>query len=233
VTRRVALAVLAAAMLVVLAAPGAGAATSDKQLARAGVLVKSDFPAGWTQRARAKTPDDALDALAAKVVSCKPYLAFSKANRRNPRVNSPTFEQSQSNVTNAVSVYTSVAKAVSAIATFSDPRMPDCLQKVVNAVYEQQFKKDKQTAAQVTSVTTSIAPVPEVRLGDQAVAYQGTVDIGLKDGTTQTIGLGFAKARVGKVVSGYAWSSDTDISATLQPAIVTSVNRLRDAQPAS
>ena len=231
--RRVQFVLCAVALFVALVAPVAGAATTDKQLARAGVLVQSDFPSGWEASARAKTSDAALDAAAAKVVSCKPFLAFSKANRRNPRAKSPNFEQGQSNVTNSVSVYGSTAKAESAMATFADSRMPDCLQKLFNAEYEKQLERDEKTAAQVTSVNTAIAAVPDVRIGDQAVAYQGTVDIGLKDGTTETIGLGFAASRVDKAVSGYSWTSDTDISATLQPAIVASVTRLQDAQATS
>ena len=82
-------------------------------------------------------------------------------------------------------------------------------------------------------MNTSIAPVADVRIGDEAVAYQGTVDVGFKDGTTLTIGLGIVSARVGDAVVGYSWTSDTDISATLQPAIVKSVSRLQRAQSAS
>jgi hypothetical protein len=232
VTRRLLLTLLVVVSSVGLLAPAATAATTDKQRARAGVLVQSDFPAGWTKHARAKTSDKERDAAAAKVPSCKPFLAFSKANRKNPRVQSPDFEQGNSNVNNTVSIYPSDKKAEVAMQTFGDARMPDCLQQLFTAVYEQQLRQDEQTGPQVTSVTTTISPVPNVRIGDEAVAYQGTVDVGLKDGSTQTIGLGFAAARVDDAIAGYSWSSDTNISATLQPAIVTSVKRLQDAQSA-
>jgi hypothetical protein len=39
--------------------------------------------------------------------------------------------------------------------------------------------------------------------------------------------------RVGKLVAGYSWTSDTDVSAALQPAIVASVTRMHDAQSAA
>jgi hypothetical protein len=232
VIRRVVLTLLTVASLGALAAPGAGAATTDKQIARVGVLVQADFPEGWTTSARAKTPDAALDAAAARIVSCKPFVAYSKANKANPRAKSPNFDNAQSNVTNAVSVFPSEARAKATIHTFSDSRMPDCLQKLFNTLYGQQLRKDDRTADQVTTVTTSIAEVPDVRVGDEAVAYQGTVDVGFKDGTTRTIGIGFAVTRVGQALAGYSWTSDTDISATLQPAIVKSVSRLHDAQSA-
>ena len=230
--RRLGLTLLTVASLGALAAPGAGAATTDKQIARAGVLVQTDFPEGWTTSARAKTPDAVLDAAAARIVSCKPFVAYSKANKKSPRAKSPNFDHAQSNVTNAVSVFPSEAKAKATIRMFSDSRMPDCLQKLFNTLYGQQLRKDERTADKVTTVTTSIAEVPDVRVGDEAVAYQGTVDVGFKDGSTQTIGIGFAATRVGHALAGYSWTSDADISATLQPAIVKSVSRLHDAQSA-
>ena len=63
--------------------------------------------------------------------------------------------------------------------------------------------------------------------------YQGTVDIYMKDGSTQIVALGFAATRVGRAISGYSWTSDVDISDVLQPAIVGSVARLQNAQSAS
>jgi len=41
-----------------------------------------------------------------------------------------------------------------------------------------------------------------VRLGDEAALYHRTVDVGLKDGTNQTIGLGVVSVRVGDAVAG-------------------------------
>jgi len=233
VIRRLLPALLVAASCVSLVAPGATAATTtDKQLASTGVLVQSDFPAGWTTKARAKTPDSALDKAAAKIPSCKPFIAFGKANKTNPRAKSPSFDLSHSNVTNSVSVYPSDVKAEATVHTFSDARMPECLQKLFNAAYAMQLQKDEQTAAQVDSISTTIAELPDIRIGDQAVVYQGTVDIYMKDGSTQIVALGFAATRVGRAVAGYSWTSDIDISDVLQPAIVSSVNRLQDAQAA-
>jgi hypothetical protein len=99
-------------------------------------------------------------------------------------------------------------------------------------VFTQQLKKKSKLTHQLVSVDTSIAPVTDVRIGDEAVAYQGTVDVGFKDGTSQSVGLGIVSVRVGKAVAGYSWTSDSDISAALQPAIVQSVTRLHDAQSA-
>ncbi len=230
--RRALLIVLVATGAVVsTAVPGRAAGSSEQQIARAGVLVRSDFPSGWKSSTRGQTSDAALDAAAKQVASCQPFLAFSKANKTNPRAKSPNFDHEQSNVTNAVSVYPSTAEAIAAIHVFSDSRLPDCFQRLFSSIFERQLAKGAN-ADQISSVNTSIAPVSDVRIGDEAVAYQGTVDVGFKDGTTLTIGLGVVSARVGDAVIGYSWTSDTDISAALQPAIVKSVNRLQKAQSA-
>ena len=210
----------------------AAAASSDQSVAKAGVLVGSDFPADWTQSTRGQTSDKTLDAAAAKVAACKPFLAFSRANKKNPRAKSPNFDLQNANVTNSVSVFPSQAKATAAMHTFADRRLPACLDALFRSVFTQQLKKTSSLAGQLKSVDTSIAPVTDVRIGDQAVAYQGTVDVAFKDGTSQSVGLGIVSVRVGKAVSGYSWTSDTDISAALQPAIVQSVTRLHDAQSA-
>ncbi len=218
-------------LLGALALPGAAASASDQELATTGVLVPSDFPAGWTSSTRGQTSDKAIDAAAAKVAACEPFLAFSKANKKNPRAKSPNFDHLQSNVTNSVSVYPSAAKAKAAMHTFADPRLPDCLDALFRSVFTKQLKKNSSVADQIASVDTSITPVSDVRIGDQAVAYQGAVDVELQDGSHQSIGLGLVSARVGKAVAGYSWTSDIDISAALQPAIVQSVTRLQHSQP--
>jgi hypothetical protein len=229
---RALLGVLLAGSVIVAGAAPATAAPSDKEIARAGVLVRADFPSDWTSSTRGQTSDAALDAAAGQVESCRPFLAFSRANRKKPRAKSPNFEHEQSNVTNTVSVYPSNAKASAALHMLSDPGLPDCLERLFSSVFEQQLAKQSDVAGQIISVNTSIAPVTDVRIGDEAVAYQGTVDIAMKDGTTQTIGLGIVSSRVGAAVAGYSWTSDTDISAMLQPAIVKSVNRLQRTQSA-
>lgn len=229
---RALLGTLLAGSVVVAGAAPAIAAPSDKEIARAGVLVRSDFPSDWTSSTGVQTSDAALDAAADQVESCRPFLAFSRANKKNPRAKSPNFDHGQSNVTNTVSVYPSTAKASASLRMLSDPGLPDCLQRLFSSIFERQLAKQSDVADQIIAVNTSIAPVTDVRIGDEAVAYQGTVDIAMKDGTTRTIGLGIVSSRVGDAVAGYSWKSDTDVSVILQPAIVKSVNRLQRAQSA-
>src|SRR5439155_17861939 len=93
-----------------VASAGASAA-DDQRLARTGVLQRSDFPTGWTQSSRGTGTDREVDGQAAKITSCRPFVAYARANRKNPRALSPNFDLGQSTVTNTVSVYPSTARA--------------------------------------------------------------------------------------------------------------------------
>ncbi len=206
---------------------------SDREIAQAGVLRLADFPTGWQQRPRGSTTDKEMDAAAARIDACTPFLAFSEVNRRNPRAKSPNFDLAQSNVTDTVSVFPSTAKARAAMKTFADARYPACLDKLFRAVFEVQLRKDQNVAKQLVSVKAHMRRLAGVAIGDDAVAYEGTVAVGLEDGTAKTIGLGAISVRVDDVLAGYAYSTDADISGALQPAIVSSVSRLRHATSSS
>ena len=205
--------------------------STDEQLARTGVLQRTDFPADWQETARGTTSDKALDAQAATIPTCKPFRTFSATNQRQPRAKSENFEEGQSNVANTVSVFPTTDRAVAAITTFRDARIAGCLQRLFTAVYRKQIEKTPKTAKQLKSVTTTLGRENGVRLGDDAVVYQGTLDVRLKNGTQQVIGLGLVAVRAGRALAGYSWTSDKDISAALQPAIVASVTRLQRATP--
>jgi hypothetical protein len=232
--RGVAVVVVAVAALFATAAettttaPGTSA---EEQLARTGVLQQADFPAGWQQTARGTTSDKELDAEAAKIPSCKPFRTFSATNKRQPRAKSENFDEGQSNVNNTVSVFPSTDRAVAAITTFRDARIPRCVERLFTAIYRKELLKNPKTAKQLKSVTTTLGREDGIRLGDEAVVYQGTVDVALKNGTKQTIGLGLVAVRAGRALAGYSYTSDKDISAALQPAIVASVTRLQRAAP--
>ena len=231
--RRVAVAAAVAtlATLVLAAAPATAGTSADQQLARAGVLRSSDFPAEWKQTKRASESHDPVPQRAAAIANCKPFARFIADNRKHPHARSPAFDLQQSSVSNTVSVYPTTAQATSSLGRFRDARVPKCLDQVFTAVLRAQLLKDKNVAKRLGSVTTDVALETGVRIGDDVVVYQGTTDVRLKNGTAQTIGLGFVAVRVGTALAGYSYTSDTDISAALQPAIISSVARLQQAAP--
>jgi hypothetical protein len=205
-------------------------AATDREVASAGVLQLSDFPTGWSRSPRAEADDPLLDKTAAKIKACKPFLAFTKANRTHPRKRSPNFDESQARVSNAVTVFPSTAKAVGAMRTFSHTRVPSCLEQVDSAAFEAELADDEEAAKELRSVRANIVPVEGVTIGDEAVVYEGRMRVAWRDGTSETVGLGVVAVRVDDAIAGYSYTSDSDISAVLQPAIVSSIERLEDAQ---
>ena len=170
-----------------------------------------------------------MDAAAAKIAKCKQFLAFSKENRKNPRAKSPNFELAQSSVTNTVSIFPSTSRASAAMRTLGDTGVPACLEKLFGALFKVQLAKDKKVSRQLVSVKVDIGRLAGVQIGDEAIAYEGTVDVSLKDGTVTTIGLALIAVRVAGAIDAFSYTADTDISAALQPAIVASVSRLQAA----
>jgi hypothetical protein len=233
-TRGVLVALVAVGALALATVPvsTADAASANLDAAQAGVLTISDFPAGWTQGDRAPASDKQLDAAAAKIRACKTFLAFSKANRKHPRVESPSFTQGRSDVANTVAAYPSEAAARAAMKTISSTRLPACLDKLFSAVFRSQLAADPSVAKQLRSVVTEVRPVSGVSIGDAAAVYQGVVTVTMKDGSGQRIGLGVLYVRVGDVLDGFSYTAADDISADLQPAIVKSVGRLQAAMSA-
>jgi hypothetical protein len=228
---RALVAVTALAVLALLAVPAVAATADDQQRAKVGVLRLTDFPTGWKQSARGAGSDAKVDAAAAKIKRCTTFVEFAARNKKNPRAESPNFDLGQANVTNTVSVYPTVTRAEGAIGLFRDAKLPRCLEQLFDAVTRAELQKDKSVRKQLKSVTTDVGRVTGIRIGDDAVVYQGTVVVGLKNGTSQTFGLGFVTVRVGTALAGFAYTADQDISAALQPAIVASVTRLQRAAP--
>jgi hypothetical protein len=132
-----------------------------------------------------------------------------------------------------VSVSPSAAKATVTMHTFADAKLPDCLDKLFSAEFKAQLAEKPQVAKQLKSVKVDVGRLDGVQIGDEAIVYQGTVEVGLKDGTVTTIGLAIIAVRADNAIAGYSYTADTDISAALQPAIVSSVSRLRDATAAA
>ncbi|MDQ1430301.1 MAG: hypothetical protein QOF40_903, partial [Actinomycetota bacterium] len=143
------------------------------------------------------------------------------------------FDLQQSHVNNAVSVYPSVAKATAAMQRFTDPRLPDCLDQIYSAEFKAQLAKNKQVSKQLRSLDVKIGRLDGVQIGNEAAAYEGTVNVSLKDGTVTTIGLAVIAVRVDRALVRYSYTADTDISTALQPAIVSSVSRLQRATTAA
>ena len=217
---------LAVSALVVGAPAGAGAvstggSSSNSQIAKAGVLVSADLPAGYVQKKHDTSSDKATQKTASKIAECKKLAAFFQTVKKYKQAKSPDFDQADTTISNTVTPFPSASKARSAMGTYTAAGLPACFGKLLAKV----------VASQGAQVTADIKQVGGVDVGDQAVAYEGPVDIAAKDGSTARLGFGTLAVRVGRVVDVYTYShaAETDVSTTLENAVQSSLTRLQQA----
>jgi hypothetical protein len=213
-----------AALVAVVLAPVAGAASTggatDKEIATAAVLVASDLPATYAQSARDTSSDAQTLKLVVKVAACKKLVAFTTATNKSPEVKSDDFRQGQTQIDNTVSVFSSAAKAKAAVDAYAATGMPGCLGQVVGKIAQQAGGKAQSSIKKV-----------QITAGDQAIAYEGPVQITESDGSTSAIAFGTLVIRVGRGVAVYSYNHDpqVDISSDLRNAVSSSGQRLQSA----
>jgi hypothetical protein len=214
-----------AATVLGLVAPGAGAASTgsarDRQIAATGVLVAGDLPATYTQSARDTSSDAQNKKMAAKIPACKKVVAFLDATSKSAEAKSDDFTQGQTLVDNTVTVFPTAAKATAAVDAYASTGVPACYGKLVAKVAQQAGGKAQADIKKVSDVTA----------GDQAIAYEGPVQITEADGSTATLAFGNLVIRIGRGVAVYSYNHDanTSISTDLQNAVESSGTRLQSA----
>jgi hypothetical protein len=227
----VALGALVGVMAGVGFAVSASASSSgDKQLAEEGLLVQSDFPAGFESSPSTDTPTSEYVKASKGLSGCSSYLALRKTIDAQPRADSDEFTGDSSQVSNSVSVFKSSKRAESALSSFGKKSVPKCLEKLLPRLLLRQYAKDPSTKGKIASVKVVLDPQDIAGLGDGSVVYEGSAKITAKDGTSQTIGLGNAAVLVDRAVSDYTYvATGEGLTEILQPAIDASVARLQAA----
>lgn len=216
---------LGAAMVIGVLAPAAGAASTgsatDKEIATAGVLVASDFPATYTQSPRDPSSDAKTKKVAAKLSACKKLVAFLNVTDKSPEAKSDDFTQGQTQIDNTVTVFPTAAKAKAAVNAYAATGVPACYGQLIGKIAQQNGGK----------ATADIKKVNDITIGDQAIAYEGPVAITGSDGTSTTLAFGNLVVRVGRGVAVYSYDHDAQTSITddLQAAVSSSGGRLQRA----
>jgi hypothetical protein len=206
-----------AALGIVCAAPIAGASKADDvKTARTGVLIASDFPAGWSGT-RANSPSDAaVIKRASSIKDCKNYVALRKLTQALPKAHSLDYSDgSTSTMSNVVNAFATTGKMNAAMKLFSSSTIASCLEQ-----YTQKAVGSKGTV--------TLTPADISGLGADTVGY--TADIADSSGTVVDQLLTFA-VPVGRYISAYTvevQSSDAPI-ATIDAAVNASITRLQDA----
>ena len=222
--RALALTVLPLASLTLLlgGAP-AFAASADQQLANQGIVVAGDVPATWTA-SRNDTSGDAKNLkLAAKTKGCASYVKFATANEATTKAVSNDYSSSTSEqISNHSYVHKSAAVAGKVIGAFGSSSVPDCLSKVFSTAIKTQLAKDPKASKTIRGIDVALQPVDVGNTGVPTVAYEGTLSIKLKDGTSQDLDVGLVAVQIDRVILTYSIQAPID-STTIQSAIATAL----------
>jgi hypothetical protein len=220
--------VLAFAVLVVtVVATSAAAATrsSDSSIARAGVVVQTDFPAGFTAQGTSSSAADLIKS-AKGVDGCAPYVSILKTSMPLPQGKSLWFGDGSRSVGNDVVVYASDRAAGAALALYARPSVVGCIESLA----EKQVRQNPRLNASLDDVTARLDRQDIAGLGDDSVVYEGDVVVTKTDGSTTQIGVGTAAVRVGRAVDVVSYNTTGgDLTEILTPVIDASVTRLRTA----
>ena len=207
-----------AATTVLLSGPAAGAASSSAALktAREGVLVTGDFPTGWSGTRPESTSDSQVIKAAKKIPSCSDYVKLRTTTAKLPEARSLDFSDGLgTSASNVVNVFSSTAKAKSAMKLWSSSKMPACLEK-----FTQQ--------AVGTEATVTIDNADVASLGAGAVGY--TAEITDATGVTVEVLLSIA-VPVGSYVSVFTIDVQSETAAldAVETAVNSALTRLEDA----
>jgi hypothetical protein len=201
---------------------GATSRSSDTAIARAGVFVSSDLPAGFTvSKDRQETHADNIR-LAKGVRGCGPYVTLQKKLAPLPQAKSPRFVDGSRSVGNEVDVFPGERAASSALAQYAKSSIVGCLENL--------FEKQARDDPKLDEVTVDLDRQDIVGLGDESVVYEGNIVLKGKDGSSAQVGIGSAAVRVGRAVDVVTYSTDGEaLPEILGPALDASVARVRAA----
>jgi hypothetical protein len=226
----VVIAVAAVAMVAVVAgataAIGASSSSGDDAIARAGVFVAADLPAGFTTSAPSTTSHTDNLRLAKGVDGCSPYVTLQKTLVSLPQARSSSFGDDGRAISNEVDVFPSEKAASAALVLDAKPSVVGCLENI----FEKQFRRDPDLRPSLDDVVVRLDRQDISGLGDENVDYEGSITLTFDDGSTSKIGIGSAAVRVGRTVDVVVYSTTGEsLTEVLAPAIDASVGRLRSA----
>jgi hypothetical protein len=222
--------VMTAVVVGTAAAGGAATRADDEQIAEAGVLVATDFPAGWTSSPSDSSRDEEVEEVAAGIPSCKRYLSLRATGKKQARAESDSFELGDSDLENTVAVFTSTASANAAMKLVRHASIPKCMSELYTTLLETEIAQDPETRDVITGVSVDIDPATIGPVGDAAHLYDGTLSLSANDGSEVTFGIGLVAVRAGRAISLFSYQVDSAAVAELVGSLVAeTVERLDTA----
>jgi hypothetical protein len=93
---------------------------------------------------------------------------------------------------------------------------------VFSTAIKTQLAKDPTARKTIRGIDVTLQPVDVGNTGVPTVAYEGTLTIKLKDGTSQDLDVGLVAVQIDRVILTYSIQAPTD-STTIQSAIATAL----------
>lgn len=149
------------AAVAAVGAPAAASQNTKAQLAqaKAALLVRSDFPSGWTKQGAVTTSNGGSSSFpgAAQLASCL-GVSQSLISLNRPSATSPTFatKAGADTVTDNATVFASTKEANEEFAAFASPKVPGCVNTLFSGPARQALLGNAQGVTIGTISTTSL-----------------------------------------------------------------------------
>jgi hypothetical protein len=216
---------VAAAFIALAASPASATRSNDASIARAGLFVVADFPAGFQGQPGSDTSAAEIIKLAKGVDGCAPYTSLLKTSIPLPQATSSRFGDTSRSVSNQVVVYPSERAAAYALTLYAKSSVVGCIENLA----EKQARSARPDGS-LDDVTANLDRQDIAGLGDDSVVYEGNIALTKTDDSKSQFGVGSAAVRVGRAVDIVMYTSTSgDLSEVLTPAIDASVLRMRSA----
>ncbi|MFA5885224.1 MAG: hypothetical protein WDA60_15340 [Acidimicrobiia bacterium] len=222
-----------AAIALMLGGAPAFAASGDQQIADQGIIVAGDVPGTWTASPNDTSGDAKNLKVAAKTKGCADYVKFAKANRATTEAVSDDYSSSSDEqISNHSYVHRSAAVAGKVIDAFGSSAVPGCLSNVFTTAIKTQLAKSPKARTSISGVDLTLEPVDLGNTGVPTVAYEGTLSIRLKDGTSQDLDVGLVAVQIDRVILTYSIQAPidaTEIQSVVGTALTNTITRTANA----
>ena len=169
-----------------LGVPEAGASNGALAHAKSDLIVRADFPKGWSANGSVTTSNGGGQNSfpgADQLASCL-GVPSSLISMNTPSANSPTFQNSQrDSAQENLSIFPSLKVAAEGYHVLSSPKVPGCLTALLQGPEKSQLQTDLGHGITVGSVT--VTPAPPSVLGSHAGGFVISIPATTSQGTFQ------------------------------------------------
>ncbi len=141
--------------------PAGGSQSSAQAQAKRALLVRSDFPSGWSSQGKVTTSNGARNSFpgASQLASCL-GVSESLIQAKTPSADSPTFgtKNGAQTVTDSVSVFPSAHFASQESAAISSTKVPGCMTSVLAGPAHQAIVNSIGSGATIGTIAVTAVP---------------------------------------------------------------------------